>query len=256
MENQPFTIRFTHFRHATSMLEIGGTKIMIDPMLAGKETLPPVILTANKLKNPLVDLPIAFAPHLNKVDYHLITHFHFDHFDQEAIGIIDKKATIVVSSTGHKKLSKKGFTNVILVKDELEINGINLKTFKAIHGKGLLRPLLVKGSSYLMASGETNIFMTGDNIWNKNLKSILLNTRPHYIIANGGAARFRFGKPITLTIQDIQEISQLLPETRIIVVHLDALNHCSESRNYCRKQVAANPCIIIPEDGETIELIK
>ena len=37
----------------------------------------------------------------------------------------------------------------------------------------------------------------------------------------------------------------------VVVVHLEAINHCPDSRDYVRSRV---PEAVVPEDGETIDL--
>ena len=69
-------IGFVHIRHATSILKIGDREILIDPMLSAKESLPPVILTGNKLKNPLTDLPVNPDTLVKTIDYLLLSHLH------------------------------------------------------------------------------------------------------------------------------------------------------------------------------------
>ncbi|MGY0039292.1 hypothetical protein [Pedobacter sp. NJ-S-72] len=45
-------------RNATQVLTVNGKTILIDPMLAPKETYEPFMNTNTTLRNPLVDLPV------------------------------------------------------------------------------------------------------------------------------------------------------------------------------------------------------
>jgi Cft2 family RNA processing exonuclease len=82
----------------------------------------------------------------------------------------------------------------------------------------------------------------------------LLATKPDVVIANAGAAQFKFGKPITMSITDVQEISKILPDSKIIVVHLDVINHCAEKRDYCKTQIQGYTNIYLPSNGETMNI--
>jgi len=251
MENTQ--IEFVHIRHATSIIKIGNKKILIDPMLSKKDSLPTINTSDNKLKNPRIDLPFNSDSIIKNIDYVLLTHLHFDHFDKKAIEILPKSTHILCSKTDSKN-NNIGFSSTIPIENEYEIDDIKITQFPAIHGKGLLKYMMGKGSSYLITYKGFKIFLTGDCIWSKSLKNNLLTIKPDIIIANAGAAKLKIGKPITMSINDIQEISKHLNETKIYVVHLDALNHCSETSDYCKEQTLNNSNIIIPNCGEIIEL--
>lgn len=76
------------------------------------------------------------------------------------------------------------------------------------------------------------------------------------IVLNAGGARFLEGDPIVMTAEDIAQVHRAVPEALVIVVHLEAINHCLETRNHYRD---ALPTLGIPpdrfrlpEDGESV----
>lgn len=215
--------------------------------------MPAVPLSANKLKNPRIDLPFQADSFTGDIDYLLLTHLHFDHFDSKAIELISKKTPVLCSASDLRKLNSLGFSASQPIDNDYETDGIKFKQFPAVHGKGLLKYLMGKGSSYLLDYQGFKIFLTGDCLSTSSLKENLRTINPDIVIANAGAARFKFGKPITMSISEVMEISKILPASKIIVVHLDALNHCSESRDYCRMQLQGYSNIYIPAGGEKIE---
>jgi L-ascorbate metabolism protein UlaG (beta-lactamase superfamily) len=245
-------MNYTQIRHATSTIEIANKRILIDPMLAAKDDLSPVAFANNKFKNPMINLPFSTDSIIRNLDYLLLTHLHFDHFDKEAINRIPKSTHLLASTNDVKKLSKLGFTNISPINKNFELDGIKIRRYTAIHGYGLLRYLMGKGSSYLIGYNGFKIFLTGDCILNKSLRTNLIEAQPDIVVANGGAATLRFGKPITMSIKDVREISEILKDAKIILTHMDALNHCTETREYCKEQIKSTPNIVIPNDGETI----
>ena len=247
-------IKLIHIRHATSVIMINGKKILIDPMLSGKESLPPVPLTGNKLKNPRTELPYSPEQIIENIDYLLLTHLHFDHFDKKALEKISGKIPVYASDADCRRLRGMGFSATFPIENKSEINGIGITRYPAVHGKGFLKSMMGKGSSYLLDINGFKIFLTGDNLLTNSLKDILINTKPDVVIANAGAAKFRIGKAITMSVKDIQAVSKILPESKIYVVHLDALNHCTESRDYCKNQLLGYSNIYLPDDGEEIDL--
>lgn len=250
MENNQ--VRFVHVRHATSIIEIGGKKILIDPMLSAKDSLPSIPFAHNRLKNPGTELPFSVDRIVENIDYLLLTHLHFDHFDQKAAEVLSKKTAVLCSRVDVKRLNGLGFSSTFPIENEREIDGIKITQYPATHGVGLLKPLMGKGSSYLLDYKGVKIFLTGDCLLTPALKTNLLATKPDVVIANAGAAQFKFGKPITMSITDVQEISKMLPDSRIVVVHLDVINHCDEKRDYCKTQIQGYSNIYLPNDGEEI----
>ena len=248
------SVLFTHIRHASSFIKLGKMTILIDPMLSEKHSLPSILFTQNKLRNPLTGLPFSIDDIVTQVDFVLLTHLHFDHFDYTAIQKIPKSTPIICSDFNKKKLMNSGFSTIYSLSDGITIDDLSITRFPATHGTGLFKVLLGKGSSYLLSFKGFKIFITGDCLLTKMIKIVLVETKPDLIIANGGAAVFKYGKPITMTIKDIQQLSAILPDSRIFVVHLDALNHCSETRLDYFDQLKNNLNIFIPADGEKIEI--
>ncbi|HEU6445322.1 MAG TPA: hypothetical protein VFL61_09720 [Gaiellaceae bacterium] len=52
-----------------------------------------------------------------------------------------------------------------------------------------------------------------------------------------------------MTVDEVREVVVRVPT--VVVVHLEAINHCLETRAEVR---AAVPEAFVPEDGETLEL--
>jgi hypothetical protein len=66
---------------------------------------------------------------------------------------------------------------------------------------------------------------------------------------NAGGARFLAGDPIVMNAGDVRTTREAT-EAQVVVVHLEAINHCVEPRSAYR----AIEGVVVPADGETIEL--
>lgn len=233
---------------------------MLDPMLSESGAMPPVPLTANRQRNPLVPLKTPLEE-LKEVDAILLTHYHFDHFDKAVAGSFPADTPIIAHSSSERGLVKEGFTNLIIVDSELEWEGIKFKRFRVDHAAGALRMILGTSSAFHLQSDDDSLFITGDALYNSRLVEALKQTEPELVVAYGGRAQMLVGKPITMGAEEILQIGRLLPQSRIVVIHLEAINHCYQLRDETKRVLTAggseasfNSRFYIPHDGETFNI--
>jgi L-ascorbate metabolism protein UlaG (beta-lactamase superfamily) len=67
-------------RHATLLVDVGETTLLVDPMLSAPGEVPPVPNSPNDRENPLVPMPDVELAY----DAVPVTHRHRDHFDDAA----------------------------------------------------------------------------------------------------------------------------------------------------------------------------
>jgi hypothetical protein len=92
-------------------------------------------------------------------------------------------------------------------------------------------------------------YLAGDTIWCPEVEQAIAAHRPRVAVVNGSGARFLEGDPLVMTSADLREVVARVPT--VVVVHLEAINHCLETRAEIR---AAVPEALVPDDGETLEL--
>lgn len=55
--------------------------------------------------------------------------------------------------------------------------------------------------------------------------------------------------------EDVLNVHFLLPQAKIVAIHMEAINHCLLTRSALREYVEANQvsdAVSIPQDGETV----
>jgi hypothetical protein len=110
---------------------------------------------------------------------------------------------------------------------------------------GTERELLGPVSGFVL----DDLYVAGDTIWGPAVEEALERHRPRVAVVNGSGARFLEGDPIVMTTEDVRQVAARVPT--VVVAHLEAINHCLETRADVR---AAVPEALVPEDGETLEL--
>ena len=204
----------------------------------------------------MIPLPVDKNELMAGVDAVLLTHFHFDHFDKAAEELLPKNILIFCQPGDDQKLKDKGFLNVKPVDHLTEWESISFGRFHANHAQGFpLGMLLGKSSSWFIQSGAKSVFITGDAIFDRFLAESLRTANPKVIIANTGAAKLTFGNPLTLTATELKEMNALLPDARIIAVHMNSINHCTLSKEELKQFITREKLtenIQIPNEGDTL----
>jgi len=101
-------IIFHHVRNSTSILTYTGLNFLIDPFLTPKGYYPGFemcpTLEGKKTRIPLKDLPMPIEEITKDLEAVLVSHSHYDHWDEYTAKFIPKYIPIFVQNSGDKKL--------------------------------------------------------------------------------------------------------------------------------------------------------
>jgi L-ascorbate metabolism protein UlaG (beta-lactamase superfamily) len=242
-------------RHATLWIEYSGKKLLVDPMLSPKGELPATPHTANELRNPLIDLSVDVNS-LLQPDAILLTHSHRDHFDEAAVRSIAKDTRIYCQPEDRQKLIDLSFSNVIVVDTQINWDHLTIIRTKGQHGRGKVGKEMGAVSGYVLQSAaEKSLYLTGDTVWCEEVEQVIESYRPKVVIAFAGAAQFVTGGVITMDKEDLHQLYIASPNSKMIVVHLDAWNHCLLTRKALSDyfvEMNIFDRFYLPQDGEWI----
>jgi L-ascorbate metabolism protein UlaG (beta-lactamase superfamily) len=236
-------VKLTLVRHSTLLLDSSSRRILIDPMLDDPGARPPVKDTENDHRNPLVPLPAPAAHVVEGVDGVVVTHLHEDHFDERAAELIPSSLPLLTQPESLAQLRARGFSKA--TDDPSGWLGLEVERTGGRHGPAELAEELGPVSGFVL----DGVYVAGDTIWCDEVAEVIERLRPHTVVVNGSGARFTGGAPIVMDVEDVRALRGAT-NARVVVVHLEAINHCIERRDEYR----AVDGVLVPDDGETIEL--
>jgi L-ascorbate metabolism protein UlaG (beta-lactamase superfamily) len=257
VQNQ-MTMRLRLIRHATLLVELAGRCVLVDPMLDPARARPPVENTSNDRRNPLVELPEPVELLVRNLDAVLVTHLHADHLDETAVDLLPKDVPLLCQPPDEGVLRDRGFTDVRPVDAAGELHGITVARTGGRHGTGEIAEMLAPVSGFVLSvPGEPSLYVAGDTVWCDEVAAALDEHRPDVAVLNAGGARFTEGDPITMTAADVEAVAAHVPGTRLVAVHLEAINHCLETRSDLHQRLrdaGLTERVTVPEDGALVPL--
>jgi L-ascorbate metabolism protein UlaG (beta-lactamase superfamily) len=254
-------MKITQIRNATILIEFGGFRFLVDPVLADKDSYPGFPGTHNDhVRWPKVDLPLPISEIID-VDAVIVTHKHEDHLDEAAMEAIRKDIQVFAQHENDARLIRSaGFTDVSILTKNSALGGVSLIKVPGQHGSdeaiAAIGQRLGEVCGVIFKSGdEKTLYLAGDTIWNRYVEDTLLNYSPDVVILNSGDAQVPGLGPIIMNKEDVYKVFKAAPWATLIASHMDAVNHAALTRAELRDYSAKTGMIdrlLVPEDGETL----
>ena len=237
-------MRITLVRSATVLLDLGGKRILVDPMLDDVGARPPIEGTANQVANPTAPLPFPAEEVVRGLDAVIVTHRHRDHLDATGEALLPRDVPVFCQPEDEEALRSLGL-DARPVEEAVAWDGLSLTRTPARHGRGRIAELLAPVSGFVL----DDLYLAGDTVWYEEVEETIERHRPRVAVVNAGGAEFLEGGLIVMGPDDVREVAARVPT--VVAVHMEALNHCFLER---AALAAAVPGVLIPRDGETLEL--
>jgi L-ascorbate metabolism protein UlaG (beta-lactamase superfamily) len=222
--------------------------------LAAKHTRPSF---TGKSPNPLVDLPCSPEEVIAGVERVFISHLHSDHFDPAAQELLPKDTPIFCQPEDQAAIEAKGFRAVTPLGDRVDWQGITITRTPCQHGSGeVLKEMGTASGFVLQAEGEPTVYWAGDTIWCEPVAEVIRQTQPGIIITHSCGAMWGDHVLIVMDAEQTLAVQRAAPQSIVIAVHMDSLDHATVTRADLRRYAQANGVgpekLLIPLDGETL----
>ncbi|NNF33686.1 MAG: MBL fold metallo-hydrolase [Saprospiraceae bacterium] len=243
-------------RNATLKIEYAGKTILVDPMLSPRGSFESF---AGIEHNPIVDLPMEVEEILNGVEMVLVTHTHEDHFDEGAKKLLPSDIKLFCQPPDREKIKDFGFENVEVIEYAFHWEGIKIIRTGGKHGSGEILKHMGHVSGFILKSeGEPTIYIIGDSLLVNEVEENLAEYQPEVVVTNSGSAYIPGFEttPILMGIPETIKVCKMLPESAVVAVHMEALDHCTLTRDALRSRAnyenIKQERLLIPGDGEVL----
>jgi len=258
-------MKITQIRNATILIEVmveGKQQgILVDPMFAPKGAIPSLkYATTSRRRNPLVELPSNMDDIKTRVTCCLITHCqkgHFDHLDRTATKwLLENNIPVYCSTQDSTFLKKKGL-DVHTLDPSIANNFLNgsVELIPCLHGEGFIGKMMAHGFGYhIQLPDEPSLYVTGDTILTKEIKTFVTQTQPDTIVLPAGGANFDLGGEIIMGLSESIEMGGFA-KGQLVANHLESLDHCPVSRESIQSEIRIRGWehrYFVPGDGECI----
>jgi L-ascorbate metabolism protein UlaG (beta-lactamase superfamily) len=144
--------RLTWVGHATVLLEVGGARLITDPVLRMR-------LAHLRRHGAPPDPQVA-----KRIDAALISHLHLDHLDMRSLRTLGRDVRVIGPRGIHDVLVRHGFTDVGEVEpgESVTVGGATVTAVPAVHD-GRRRPFgAVAGTLGFEVAGARRVYFAGD----------------------------------------------------------------------------------------------
>lgn len=259
-----------HIRNATFIIETANQRILVDPMLSDKGELPPFsFLRFKPLRNPLIGLPAGTEDKLREISHCLITHSqtfgikalqHTDHLDSKGEAwLIEGEVPVTCRSEDARYLQKYGMQveNGLKYWVPQPFGDGKIIAVPAQHGHGWNHHLMANGAGFFLTlPAEPSIYISGDTVYTEDVERVLEDFKPDVAVVAAGSAQLDVGPPILMSLDEIITFVRKAPG-KVILNHLEALNHCPTTRKKLQETLSRHDLMakcLIPDDGESLTI--
>ncbi len=241
------TVRLTHIGGPTTLIEVGGWRILTDPTFdaAGAHYAFGWGTGSDKIVGPAV--PIGG---LGPIDVVLLTHdHHADNLDIAGRALLADVATILTTTAGQRRLDVPATGLETWSVTSLEAPGkeaIEVTATPCRHGPPLSRPIVGQVIGFALAwAGQEHgvLWISGDTVLHGDLWQVPERFDVGTAILHLGGVQFPISGPLryTMTVDEAVELCGRLRPRTVIPVHYEGWSHFRQGRDAIEQRLATAP---------------
>lgn len=165
-------LRFIWFGHSTILLDIGGKRVLFDPIFSRYAS--PLPFTIARFQPPVVDLEA-----IGDIDLILISHNHYDHLDKPTINQLRKRTVEFLVPLGvGARLESWGIDRSRITEldwwQSVSIDGTEFTATPAQHfsGRGVFDRNKTLWASWSVNHNDERVFFSGDSGYGPHYQAI------------------------------------------------------------------------------------
>ncbi|MFC7760880.1 MBL fold metallo-hydrolase [Catellatospora bangladeshensis] len=139
--------------HSTVLIEIGGVRVLTDPVLRGR------LLFLRRHAAPVA------VGHYAEVDAVVLSHLHHDHCDLHSLALLGRDVRLIAPDGAGGFLRKRGFRRVVTLAagESHQVGPVTVTATPAVHD-GRREPFGPRAAAvgYLISDGPTVAYFAGD----------------------------------------------------------------------------------------------
>jgi L-ascorbate metabolism protein UlaG (beta-lactamase superfamily) len=144
-------LQLTWIGHSTVLAELGGVRLLTDPVLTGR--------IAHLRRHAAAVVP-------DPVDAVLISHVHLDHLHLPSLRLLPRTTTVIVPEGAGKLLARPGFTDVreTSAGTTITVGGVDVETVPARHKhtRGPHSRVSANAVGYVLRAAGQAVYFAGD----------------------------------------------------------------------------------------------
>jgi L-ascorbate metabolism protein UlaG (beta-lactamase superfamily) len=243
-------------RNATCRITYAGHLFVTDPDLAARHARRSFTGVS---PNPLVDLPCTPEEALAGIEMAVISHLHKDHFDEVAQDLLPKDTRIFCQPGDEARLRSMGFNHLTPVNEPVRWEGITIRRISGQHGSGVVLKEMKDASGFVFqAEGEPTVFWAGDTILSAAVAEAIEQFKPDILLTHSSGAVWDKDTLIVMDAAQTLQVCRSAPQSRVVAIHLDSLDHGTVTRQSLRAAAEAAGIgpdrLLIPADGEKLTI--
>jgi L-ascorbate metabolism protein UlaG (beta-lactamase superfamily) len=233
-------VRITHIGGPTTLIEIGGWRLLTDPTFdaPGRRYSFGWGTSSRKVAGPAIA-----SSALGPIDAVLLSHDHHDdNLDDAGRALLPSAGVVVTTASGARRLGGGAVGLAPWETTRLEAPGksvIEITATPCRHGPPLSHPLVGDVIGFAL----DDLWISGDTVLYDGVRAVAERLEIATMIVHLGGVRFPVTGPLryTMTAREAIELCRLIRPRLVIPIHYEGWSHFKEGREAIERELESAP---------------